>query len=130
MKTKRNILIITILLALSSVAVAVGYTPYNSSAFTNLEAPAYSMHSTSSMMAVNSSMSVGTIYEVGATSPSSGPRKAKRDADPDPEDSGNEPGTPTSLNQQLPIGDGMWLLMALGMGYAVWRGMRKRLVRE
>ena len=78
-------------------------------------------------------MYTGTVYAVGAVSPNYSPYRAKLsdpDPDPDPEDYNNEPGTPTGLNQQFPIGDGTWILALLALSYAIWLGVRGRIITK
>lgn len=131
MKARLIIVIIAILLTISSVMVAAVYTSNSPFAHSGTAmTPSYSMQSTSAMLSANTTSYSGTVYAVGASSPNYSPiRRVSGDPDPDydPEDANYEPGTPTELSKQLPIGDGTGILVFFAMLYVLAKAIRGRM---
>lgn len=136
MKTLRYLLVIsTLTIAVVAFGQAQFKTSENKTAFEHQVGKAhFEFYSTSTMMESGSRLPLAARngLTIGANTPDdntpsggvSGPRRAKMDDFDDDDISGTgkpqEPGSP--------VGEGMWVMMMLAMGYAwyrKWRGWRK-----
>ena len=136
MKTLRYLLIVIGVLSVVSVAAATFGTTYQPQRrgiqYTRhyAEMPTLTMSSTGSVMLKSGSAlpmaAVSGITTADDYAPS-GPRRAKRDVGDDDEGT-TEDGDPDPKNpgEPAPIGDVLWPLMLLALGYMVYR--RKRAI--
>lgn len=123
---KKNMIILALIFVATSL-FAQGYTSVPTYEWKSVSGSHTATANSTMSSTIGTSPYASTIYAVGAESPSSsapagGPHKAP------PGQGGITEDLPDEEKPGLPIGDGLWVLLALAAAYAVFTAVRRRRV--